>query len=61
MLQWSWKKKEKRESDEGFFARRGYHKVGRDAVPAAIKETVEFQSLCPASAVCMVKHLGAAQ
>jgi amino-acid N-acetyltransferase len=44
---------------EGFFARRGYDKVDRDAVPGAIKETVEFQSLCPASAVCMVRHLGA--
>jgi amino-acid N-acetyltransferase len=44
---------------EGFFARRSYDRVDRDAVPGAIKATVEFQSLCPASAVCMVRHLGA--
>jgi amino-acid N-acetyltransferase len=43
---------------EGFFARRSYEKVDRDAVPGVIKETAEFQSLCPASAVCMVRHLG---
>lgn len=42
---------------EGFFARRGYRVVGRDTAPAAIQETTEFRSLCPDSAVCMVKHL----
>jgi amino-acid N-acetyltransferase len=44
---------------EGFFVRRGYARVDRDVLPEAIKATVEFQSLCPASAVCMVRHLGA--
>jgi len=42
---------------EVFFARRGYRVVGRDTAPAAIQETTEFRSLCPDSAVCMVKHL----
>jgi len=42
---------------EGFFARRGYSVVGRDTAPPALQETTEFRSLCPDSAVCMVKHL----
>lgn len=42
---------------EGFFAKRGYHRVDRNSVPPAIQETAEFRSLCPSSAVCMVKHL----
>ncbi len=42
---------------EGFFARRGYQIVGRDTAPPALQETTEFRSLCPDSAVCMVKHL----
>lgn len=43
---------------EDFFARYGYAVVERAAVPFAVQQTAEFQSLCPASAVCMVKHLG---
>jgi amino-acid N-acetyltransferase len=43
---------------EAFFARRGFGKVARDSVPAAIAATPEFQSLCPASAVCLTKELG---
>jgi amino-acid N-acetyltransferase len=42
---------------EGFFAKRGYQRIERNSAPVAIQETAEFQSLCPASAVCMVKHL----
>lgn len=41
---------------EGFFAGRGYARIDRDTVPTAVQETTEFQSLCPASAVCMAKH-----
>jgi amino-acid N-acetyltransferase len=44
---------------EAVFARRGYHKVDRGAVPGVIGETAEFQDLCPVSAVCMGRHLGA--
>ena len=40
-----------------FFVRRGYERVERDSAPDAIKETAEFRSLCPDSAVCMVKQL----
>lgn len=38
---------------QAFFARRGYGVIARDAAPAAVRETEEFRSLCPASAVCM--------
>ncbi len=40
---------------EAFFARRGFAKIARAAVPAAIAGSREFQSLCPASAVCMTR------
>lgn len=43
---------------ESFFAKRGYQLTTRDSAPAGIQATSEFQSLCPASAACMVKHLG---
>ena len=42
---------------EDFFVRRGYGVVGRDAAPAVVQKTTEFRSLCPDSAVCMMKHL----
>jgi amino-acid N-acetyltransferase len=45
---------------EAFFARRGFKKIGRPAVPAAIAATREFNSLCPASAVCMTGAVAAA-
>ncbi len=44
---------------EIFFEKRGYQRIARDSVPAGIQETTEFRNLCPASAVCMVRHLGA--
>lgn len=40
-----------------FFARLGYAPAERDRAPEAIKDTAEFKSLCPSSAVCMVKTL----
>ncbi|MDN7942439.1 arsenic resistance N-acetyltransferase ArsN2 [Burkholderia multivorans] len=40
-----------------FFQGVGYTTVHRDEVPAVIKESREFAELCPASAVCMCKHL----
>ncbi|HEU4882143.1 MAG TPA: arsenic resistance N-acetyltransferase ArsN2 [Longimicrobium sp.] len=42
---------------EPFFARRGYARAERNAVPDAIAATPEFQSICPASAACMAKAL----
>lgn len=42
---------------ERFFAKYGYQRVGRESAPAGIQATAEFQTLCPASAVCMIKHL----
>jgi amino-acid N-acetyltransferase len=42
---------------EGFFAKRGYRKIGRNSAPPAIQGTAEFQGLCPVSSVCMVKQL----
>jgi len=43
---------------EKYFTGKGYILTDRNSVPAAISATNEFKSLCPASAVCMVKHLG---
>jgi amino-acid N-acetyltransferase len=46
-------------SAESFFSRRGYSSVERAGVPEAIRQTAEFSSLCPASAVCMHKPIEA--
>lgn len=40
-----------------FFDRLGYERVGRDEAPPRIAASAEFARLCPASAVCMRKHL----
>lgn len=42
---------------ERFFTKQGYRKTDRKSAPPAIQETAEFNSLCPATAVCMKKHL----
>jgi amino-acid N-acetyltransferase len=44
-------------SAQDFFAARGFRPLPRATVPAGIAATAQFQSLCPASAVCMVKEL----
>ena len=41
----------------GFFPRLGYAQFERNAVPSAVAQSAEFASLCPASAVCLKKHL----
>lgn len=41
-----------------FFARRGYTRVERSAVPAGVQASTEFSTLCPASATCMTRNLG---
>lgn len=40
-----------------FFAERGYREFDREQVPRAIRETSEFQDLCPESAVVMARRL----
>jgi amino-acid N-acetyltransferase len=42
---------------EGFFAKQGYCRTARDSAPDEIQETTEFRTLCPATAVCMVKQI----
>jgi len=42
---------------ESFFKTHGYQLTARESAPVGIKQTGEFKNLCPASAVCMVKHL----
>lgn len=46
---------------EAFFAKRGFRQITRSRVPARIAATTEFKSLCPVSAVCMTRPLGAAK
>lgn len=43
---------------DGYFERFGFNRVSRDNVPSEIKVSLEFSSLCPVSAVVMVKSLG---
>ena len=38
---------------DGFFKRLGFEAIERDALPAEIKTTAEFKSICPVSAICM--------
>jgi amino-acid N-acetyltransferase len=40
-----------------FFRRLGYGRKDRSRVPAAVLDSAEFRSLCPASALCMAKRL----
>ena len=42
---------------ETFFGALGYKKIGRDAVPEAIRNTTEFSTLCSATAPVMAKDL----
>ena len=40
-----------------FFAAADFTRIARDAAPANIRATSEFASLCPETAVCMMKPL----
>lgn len=40
-----------------FFPRFGFERITRDDVPESVRQSVEFQSACPASAVVMRKQL----
>jgi amino-acid N-acetyltransferase len=42
---------------EDYAARSGFHKVDRQSVPETIKNTIEFKSACPETAVCMMKPI----
>lgn len=39
----------------GFFARRGFQPLPREALPEAVAASAQARALCPASAVCMHK------
>jgi amino-acid N-acetyltransferase len=43
---------------EKFFPKLGFDSIDRDNVPTPIQATEEFSSICPSTAVCMVKKLG---
>lgn len=43
---------------EQFFPAFGFERTTRDAVPADVRATAEFQTACPASATVMQKTLG---
>lgn len=43
---------------EEFFPRFGFERIGREEVPAAVRESVEFRESCPASATVMRLRLG---
>jgi len=45
---------------ERYFPGFGFGEVARDAVPASVRETAEFQGACPASAVVMTRPCAAA-
>lgn len=40
-----------------YFSQQGYSVVARSSVPQELQQSEEFRSLCPASAVCMVKSM----
>ena len=43
---------------DGFFPRFGFERIGRADVPESVRQSVEFRSACPASAIVMRKLLG---
>ena len=42
---------------EAYFPRFGFERIERDEVPAGVQASVEFTSVCPASATAMRKPL----
>lgn len=45
------------ETAEVFFRNRGFEVVSRDTVAEEIRHSVEFETCCPDSAVCMMKRI----
>lgn len=43
---------------EDYFPRFGFASISREAVPAAVQKSVEFQGACPETAVIMRKTIG---
>jgi amino-acid N-acetyltransferase len=43
---------------ERFFPKFGFEHITRDHVPPSVRESMEFRSACPASAIVMRKPLG---
>lgn len=41
-----------------FFFRLGFERVARESAPTPLQGAAEFATVCPASAICMVKTLG---
>ncbi|HEX8039168.1 MAG TPA: arsenic resistance N-acetyltransferase ArsN2 [Chryseosolibacter sp.] len=46
------------ETAHGFFQKKGFKDVSRDAVPREVKQSEEFSKLCPESAAVMCLDLG---
>lgn len=42
---------------ENYFLKKGFLPVEREAVPAVIRQTREFRSICPSSAVVMYREI----
>ena len=42
---------------ERFFPKVGFEQIGREQVPPSVRQSIEFQSACPASAIAMRKRL----
>jgi len=42
---------------ERFFPKFGFEQIAREQVPPSVRQSVEFQSACPASAIVMRKQL----
>jgi amino-acid N-acetyltransferase len=45
-------------SASGYFPRFGFHEVARGDVPAGVRDSEEFRSVCPSTATCMFLRLG---
>lgn len=45
------------ETAETFFGRLGYAVIARDRAPSAVTASAEFRTLCPSTAVCMMKRV----
>ena len=45
------------ETAPGYFEKKGYQKINREEVPAALQASSEFSHVCPVSAIVMQKEL----
>lgn len=45
------------ENAHGFFEKRGFRSIPRDAIPESLKTSSEFSHVCPDSAIAMVLEL----